>query len=97
MKLEPMVITKDEGTAYYAVEFQGQTYAVNPGQERIKINGVNFQIDTTGYAPEIKVDENGELIGIEELPEEESSDNQTRDWPEPEEAPKPKKSRKSKK
>lgn len=83
MKLEPMVIATDEGTAYYAVEFQGQTYEVNPGQERIKINGVNFQIDTTGYAPE--------------EPEEEPSDNQTRDWPEPEETPKPKKSRKSKK
>lgn len=80
MKLEPMVTATDEGAASYAVEFQGQTYAVNPGQERIKINGVNFQIDTTGYAPA-----------------EEPSDNQTRDWPEPEEAPKPKKSRKSKK
>lgn len=79
MKLEPMVIAKDEGTAYYAVEFQGQTYEVNPGQERIKINGVNFQIDTTGYA------------SAEEPVAEEISE------PEPEEAPKLKKSRKSKK
>lgn len=79
MKLEPMVIANDDGTAYYAVEFQGQIYEVNPGQERIKINGVNFQIDTTGYAPE------------EEPVAEEISE------PEPEEAPKPKKSRKSKK
>lgn len=79
MKLEPMVIANDDGTAYYAVEFQGQIYEVNPGQERIKINGVNFQIDKTGYAPE------------EEPVAEEISE------PEPEETPKPKKSRKSKK
>ena len=81
MKLEPMVITNvgDGSTAYYAVKFQGQTYAVNPGQETIKINGVNFQIDTTGYA--LKEDPVAEEISE----------------PEPEEAPKPKKSRKSKK
>jgi hypothetical protein len=74
-----MVIANDDGPAFYAVEFQGMTYEVENGQERIKINGVNFQIDTTGYAPE------------EEPVAEEISE------PEPEEAPKLKKSRKSKK
>lgn len=80
MQLKPFVTSTDEGTASFAVSFMGETVPVNPGQETVRINGVNFQIDTTGYAPA-----------------EEPSDNQTRDWPEPEEAPKPKKSRKSKK
>lgn len=78
MKLQPKVINADGGTAHYAVVYQGQIYEVDPGQDKIKINGVNFQIDTGCYK--------AEEPATEEIPESES-----------EEAPKPKKSRKSKK
>lgn len=49
MKLIPIITAADEGTACYEVECFGKRYPVNPGQERILINGVNFPIATEGY------------------------------------------------
>lgn len=49
MKLLPFTSKTEEGTAGYFVEFLGKTYPVDPGQETIAIEGVNFQIDTEAY------------------------------------------------
>lgn len=49
MKLIPIITAADEGTTCYEVECFGKRYPVNPGQERILINGVNFPIATEGY------------------------------------------------
>lgn len=50
MKLQPKAI-KGNGKGY-AIVYQGQVYEVEDGQETIKINGVNFQIDTDYYKAE---------------------------------------------
>ena len=49
MQLKPFVTSTDEGTASFAVSFMGETVPVNPGQETVRINGVNFSIDKSGY------------------------------------------------
>lgn len=51
MKLLPFTSKTEEGTAGYFVEFLGKTYPVDPGQDRITINGVNFPIATEAYKP----------------------------------------------
>ena len=52
MQLKPFVTNTDEGTASFAVSFMGETVPVNPGQETVRINGVNFSIDKSGYIGE---------------------------------------------
>lgn len=49
MQLKPFVTSTDDGTASFAVSFMGETVPVNPGQETVRINGVNFSIDKSGY------------------------------------------------
>lgn len=57
MKLIPFTSKSDEGTAGYFVEFLGSTYPVDPGQEQITINGVNFPIATEAYKTAEKEEE----------------------------------------
>ena len=54
MKLIPFTSKTDEGTAGYFVEFLGKAYPVDPGQEHITIDGVNFPIATEAYEAEQK-------------------------------------------
>lgn len=57
MKLLPFTSKTEEGTAGYFVEFLGKTYPVDPGQENITIEGVNFPIATEAYKLAQKEDE----------------------------------------